>query len=222
MSLILVMVGLSRFDFDFASIISKLLKSFYRPGYNLIPAGYLYEINIMTLIYLVIVLTILNLYLINFLIFKFNKKSKPLKNSFEDIKKIIIISLIVIIFLQTINQINYSIKEFNTFKNLPFHSHRPQFFTDAAQIAQLYKKNLPGKHNAYFKTDLNMSADPGMLFHRALAYYLYPIDIRNTRNDSKDSLIVFQKNDPMSELTDDWQLLAIIDDKSLVAIRKIK
>lgn len=222
MSFILLMIGFSRFNVDFASIISQLLTSFYMPGYNLIPAGYIYEVNVMELTYLVIVTTILNLYLINLLILKFNKRSKPSKIYIEDIKKLIVISLITIIFLQTNNQINYSVKEFNKSKNLPFRSHRPQFFTNADDIAQLCKNVLPGKHNAYFKTDIDLSTDPGMLFHRALAYYLYPIDIRNTRKDTKDSLIVFQKHNPKSELTDDWQLLTIIDNKSLLAIRKIK
>ena len=87
-------------------------------------------------------------------------------------------------------------------------------------FAQYCKRNLPGSHNAEFMTDSDLSRDPGMINHRMLAYFLYPIDIRNVRNESKDSLIIFKKKDALSYVPAEYKVIGMFDSNNLIAVKR--
>ncbi|MFA5088835.1 MAG: hypothetical protein WC552_07360, partial [Candidatus Omnitrophota bacterium] len=60
----------------------------------------------------------------------------------------------------------------------------------------------------------------GMFYQRALAYYLYPIDIRVHREEVPDCVIVFEKENPLNSIPEGFKLLKQFDGFSLLAVRE--
>lgn len=79
---------------------------------------------------------------------------------------------------------------------------------------------IPGYKNAQLITDLDINQDPGMFIHRLLAYYLYPIDIRKIRQNEPDYLLFFMKENAKDFVPDNFQIIAELSKKSLIAKRK--
>ncbi|MFP4472710.1 MAG: hypothetical protein ACLFPX_02400 [Candidatus Omnitrophota bacterium] len=66
------------------------------------------------------------------------------------------------------------------------------FYVRAQYIRQAY----PQCRSLQYVTDMDLSHDPGMVTQRIWAYYLYPLDLRGIRGDSKspDCLFIFQSD----------------------------
>lgn len=206
---------------SFSELLSQLQYAFYQPNYDYLSANFIYGNNMMTLIYLLILIFLPLFIIFDSLKTKIHKNASLWKIMKQKGIKTIYFLLILMTFLQIKDQINYSFNEYSFYKDLPHASRYYEINASAANLAKQCRVHLPGKLNSSFKTDLDLNADPGMFFQRALAYYLYPIDIKDIRQEPKDSLIVIKTN-PQSELSNDWQLLATINDQTLIAIRKIK
>lgn len=63
-------------------------------------------------------------------------------------------------------------------------------------LASFCRLNFPGKHKGELISDLNFSHDPAMSFHRRLAYFIYPIDIRGITNRPADCRLISFKHNP--------------------------
>jgi hypothetical protein len=87
-------------------------------------------------------------------------------------------------------------------------------------FAQFCHTILPGRHTAKLVTDLDLSRDPGMFIYRQFAYYLYPIDNRNIRNEPVDTLIIFIKNNARKNIPDNFQIIGTFNKNNLIAIKK--
>jgi len=87
------------------------------------------------------------------------------------------------------------------------------------RIASFYKSQIQGPLNTAFTTDLDLSKDPGMLMHRSLAFYLYPIDIRQIRNGKTDSWIAFEKENAAQFVPEGYTIAVQYDPKNLIAVR---
>ncbi len=79
---------------------------------------------------------------------------------------------------------------------------------------------INGAQNAQLITDLDLNREPGMLDHRMLAYYLYPIDIRNVRRKAPDYLLFFMKRNASDHVPDNFKIIAVINKDNLIAKRK--
>ena len=93
---------------------------------------------------------------------------------------------------------------------------------DSYRFAKYCQRLLPGQHSAKLITGLDTSRDPGMLIHRKLAYFLYPIDIRNIRKEPVDSLIIFAVKDATQLVPEDFQISGKYNESSLIAVKKSK
>jgi hypothetical protein len=95
------------------------------------------------------------------------------------------------------------------------------WYGDIALFAGKVRNVLPGKHNAQLITDLDFRNDPHAMFEqRKLAYFFYPIDIRNVRLGDKDVIVVFDKKNPEQYVSADYEIVIRQGNDSLVAVKK--
>jgi hypothetical protein len=94
------------------------------------------------------------------------------------------------------------------------------FFDNSYRFAQYCHLHLPGKHWGQVVTDLDITKPQEMITFFAVAYYLYPIDIRIDRHHPKDCLVIFSKKDPLVGIPDNYQVAGNFDEHSLLAIPK--
>lgn len=87
-------------------------------------------------------------------------------------------------------------------------------------FAQFCRSRLPEKGAARIVTDLDLTRDPGMFYQRRLAYYLYPIDMRNVRQEEPEIMIIFAKHNAKASVPEDFEILASLDEENLVAVKK--
>ena len=118
------------------------------------------------------------------------------------------------------NQIKYFVFEHKHYAAKPIDEKYYGILKTVHDYAVFCRRNLPGKHSAQFISDLDVSKDPGMSTHRAVAYYLYPIDIRNIRQEPKDSLVVFKKNNPVQSVPDDFRVIGMFGETNLLAVKQ--
>ena len=92
---------------------------------------------------------------------------------------------------------------------------------DIYQLPEITKIYLPGYHRTKFITDLNIKEDPGALYYRQLAYFLYPVDIRNIRPEEPfDSVLIFSKKNAIDYIPVGYQIHHTFNDQNIIAIKK--
>ena len=87
-------------------------------------------------------------------------------------------------------------------------------------LAQYCKSVLPNDTSAKFITDLDLSTDPGMGYHRMLAYFLYPIDMRDVRKKETNAIIAIAKHHAKESVPDNFEILVTLDEHNLIAVKK--
>ncbi len=128
-------------------------------------------------------------------------------------------SFLIIITLQTIGQTYYFTHEFQWINGGKTTDRYPRALKEIVDFAGFCKQKLPGKHSCQLITDLDISHDPGMFFHRTLAYHLYPIDIRDIHRSPADCAIVFIAQDPRSRVPEGYDVVGSWGEKGLLAIK---
>lgn len=126
--------------------------------------------------------------------------------------------LILVILFQTMNQARYLMAMYQGYHGKTIEERRSPLLRKISLFAQYCQERLPGQHNARFLSDLDLSNDPGMFIHRALAYYLYPIDIRDIRKGDKDSLIIHKAN-AVQHIPEGYTLVGQWNEYAAVAIK---
>ncbi len=135
------------------------------------------------------------------------------------LKHLMFLFLVLVIAFQTINQAKYFMTIFDKYHGKTIEERRQPLLREISRFAQYCQEKLPGRHNAQFLSDLDLSNDPGMFIHRVLAYYLYPIDIRDIRQWPKDSLIIFYKKEAAQHIPEGYKLLGQTNEYNAVAIK---
>lgn len=67
---------------------------------------------------------------------------------------------------------------------------------------------------------MNLEKDPGMLTHRMLAYFLYPIDIRKIHEEDLDTILIFAKHNAKESIPDGFHAVFVFDENHLIAVKK--
>ena len=87
--------------------------------------------------------------------------------------------------------------------------------------AQYCKSMSPKRHRGLFLTDLDLTKGDYMLWHRKLAYYLYPtIDIRIDQKSPIDSIILFYKKDSQKVIPEGFQVIGALTSDCFFAVKK--
>ena len=67
---------------------------------------------------------------------------------------------------------------------------------------------------------MDLSGEPDMFYYRALAYYLYPIDIRDIRRQEKDSVMILSSEAYSPHIPENFKILGSIDERCFLAVKK--
>lgn len=113
----------------------------------------------------------------------------------------------IILVLQTINQIKHFAYEQKKYASKSIAEKLPKPLNAYFNSGAYFREILPGKHSTEFISDLDLSKDPGMFLFRAVAYYFYPIDTRNIRQEPKDTAIIIEKTNPLQSIPDGFEIV---------------
>ncbi len=115
---------------------------------------------------------------------------------------------------------HYYFKKGLAFSEKPERERTAALFGDRYLFPEKAREMLPDGCRADLETDLNVSADPGMLHHRVLSYFLYPIDIRGVQDGPKNCMIFFQKEGAAARVPEDYDVLFMYNSENLLAVKK--
>lgn len=191
------------------TLLFHLATSFYQPHHNS------FSNNNYFYIYQIVLLSIIAVYILKKSIWR----RQQALNLPSLLSGVLTGTLLIIMALQTIGQTHYFIREFRRINGKKTADRYPGALKKIVDFAGFCKQKLPGKHSCQLITDLDMSRDPGMFFHRTLAYHLYPIDIRDIRRSPADCAIVFIAQNPQSRVPKDYNVIESWGKKSLLAIK---
>lgn len=202
--------------FPLIQIIEKFSYNFYFPHTNFFLPGYVGGVNINHYFYeLVFMSTLLVIALQRMLVRAIDRLSH--------LKTLVVVSTIVYVFMtgwQAINQVEHLRKIQEVFAGKTLDQRLEIMFGHTYRYARDVKEWVPGKHTGELITSLDISQDPGMFMYRALAYHLYPVDIRGIRGEPADCLIVFMKDHAVESVPPDYRILHVFDDQNLLAVKR--
>lgn len=140
--------------------------------------------------------------------------------------KIILFTTVVMIclhaFVQNLGSLRYMKFWEATLAGLTQQDKYRKLYTENYDFAMACRQALPGRHKAALITDMDITSDPGMLHHRILAYFLYPIDIRDILPGETDCLVIFKKPDAVNEVPPGFEIVKIYDKTSLIAFKRLE
>jgi len=215
-STIMIFSGFSYFQkIPLTNIMSKIFTSSYSPHINNFVPLHISGINSYRLAYIILCCSCLLTYLVH----KMFKKQQPRFVSILFSTLFIIYALITT--LLTINWAGYFNNEIKAVSGKTTEQKYSQFFGRNAFIfSQQCKRILPGYRSAKLITDMDMTRDPGMITHRMLAYFLYPIDIRGIHKEDPNTLIIFAKDNAGESVPDNFKTVIKFNDEYVVAVKK--
>lgn len=142
----------------------------------------------------------------------------------ERLKALILVAA-VITFLslgifQGVHHVKTFAGEFKKFHGTTQEQRIASYFKNSYAYARYCQKHVPGKHWGRVVTGTNIKEAEAMLTFFAVAYYLYPIDIRIDVQHPPDCLVIFLKKNPLESVPADYRAFEPYDERSLIAIRK--
>ena len=203
------------YKLDPAALGEKLLTVFYRPHYNNCTFGNIEGANVTPYIYCIIVISTISIHCFRAKIFK----PQPPAGLMHILKQVTFATFCIILALQITGQVKHLAFEHKNYAIRPADERYPGSLRTLYDCGTFFRKILPGKHSAKFISDMDISREPGMFMHRAIAYYLYPIDIRNIRQEPDDSLVIINKNNPAQSIPDNFRILGTVNQKHFLAIK---
>lgn len=197
-----------------------IIGDLYKPHHNIFFAPYISGINFYALIYLIFLSSMPLLHLIN-KIHRRKTGSDAITSIHSTALPLVFTLFFLFTILQTIGLVNDAQKEFRIYAGKSIEEKYVAITGKQIYLFVRYcRQTLPGFHNARLLTDMDLSKDPGMITHRVLAYFLYPIDIRNIRNGPVDSLILFANRNAIANVPEDFEIRGIFDQSSVVAVKR--
>ena len=208
---VLFFLGLSIiYRFPPFDLLTQIPFYLYVPHHNSFSIGLLAGRAINTWIYLMLLLSVAFALGVNY----FRGKSEKTSTIISFVLGIYFFHWVL---FQTIGQFSFFTKESNAVSLQEINPIQKQI----SQFAQFCQQLIPGEHRARLITGLDLSKDPGMIMRNALAYYLYPIDIRKIRKkDPVDYLIIFAKKDARKNVPENYIILGEYDSSNILAVKR--
>lgn len=134
---------------------------------------------------------------------------------------LMVVILVVITTAQFIQHFKYFVHQYSKYSDQTMAQKKISLFGFPYIFAMNCKNHLKGYHAGKFITDMDISRPREMSIHRLLAYYLYPIKIRNHRDEEQpDCLVFFAKKDAINNIPEDYVVRYQFDTNNLLAVRR--
>ncbi len=200
--------------------LTRSIQNLYNPNHNISPAPYIQGVNFYVYVYFVLFLSMISLRLIAKCS---NQGAQKTNTSLSILFRCAMIVYALTLGAQTLSLFRHALTEFRVYTGKSTEEKYAKIISGKAYTFARYCRSvLPGPHRANFMTDMDLNNDPGMITHRMLAYHLYPIDIRGIREEAADSLIIFKKKNAVADVPDDFEIIGLWGEDSLIAVPKNK
>lgn len=211
--LILVVFLSSRLRLNPGEAILTLSTSLSVPDKNVFQVKNILGLNALFYVYLAFILAAGLAYLLKS---PGSSKDRPMSRDFQPLYSVGLIFALLISGLQILAHS----EQYKLYRQKSLEEKIAIRFKNSYQFARYCQRNFPGKHWGIPITDMDTTQSHGMLTFAAIAYYLYPIDIRIDKGHPKDCLIIFAKDDPLTQVADGYVAMPPFDKKSLIAIKQ--
>ncbi|VAX35160.1 hypothetical protein MNBD_UNCLBAC01-1820 [hydrothermal vent metagenome] len=186
------------------------LNSFYIPEKNLFKVGEIANWNVYGLFYCVFFGFLIVACILKFFLKKFRFQ--------QYVFFVCCFFLFLTVGVQTIHRHKIFKEDYKKFHGKTLQEKISVRFENTYRFAQYCRTNLPGKHWGDPVTDMDIQKN--MLTFFSIAYYLYPLDIRIGKEHSKDSLVIFLKEDPLKAVPAGFKAFEPFDSTSLLAVKE--
>ena len=197
-------------------LLINFTQNYYRPHYNYFSVPNICSINIHLFIYIFILLFVLGLCLMQ--LSRVKSSDSQYKITGSQGLAVAVIAFAFLLVFQTICQIQYFTKTINKFQNRNLEQKLNVIYNiDSFKFVQYCHKHLSGKYKGQLITDSDYrkTIDPYLIM-----YYLYPVVDFRQEKDFKKCLVVFNKKDPLSVIPNSYDIIAVYNSKSLLAVQK--
>jgi hypothetical protein len=197
----------------FQQIIDLVSKYFYSPHWPIVGPSYKVSTPILTGIYIIFAFCLFGFFLKT--LFKKEKlNSKSLLSLFS-------VTIAVVLAGQTLSLLFLDVNFMaDKFAGKTVDTVYSENLGAVYNLAKASKRLIQPTAHAELITDLDLRQDPGMIYHRALSYFLYPIDLRGIRAKPADTLIIFLKKDPHLFVKEGFSVKEQLSPKTIIAIKE--
>ena len=183
---------------------------FYYPNHNIFGLGRIHHVSVYIFFYLLVIAAILVMLLINLVI------SKKFSSSFVGLMAFVVFGVVLV--FQTINQGFYISYEMKRFAGKTTSEKKSKLFGYSYYFAVFCRQHLKGRYQGKLITDFDVMQT---LEPYILAYHLYPVvDLLLVKDHPKNCLIFFNKRNAGQYVPENYKILAVFDENSLVAVKK--
>lgn len=179
-------------------LLNTIFLGSYLPHVNIfVPIG-LNGQNIFFYYYLTALITVVLLVLANFI----------LKKKFSDVVVLALgCTFALVCLVESVGLGKEFVKETKYFAGKTLEEkHRMILGPEATQFQKQLHEGYFRAFPAEFRTDMDLTRDPGMITHRKLAYYLFPIDIRGVHGDDYAALITYYKGNIPKDILEEYDI----------------
>ncbi|MCD4780308.1 MAG: hypothetical protein K8S27_07155 [Candidatus Omnitrophica bacterium] len=207
------------FDASFSQLILSINRALSLRNHNLCPAGKLNDINVFHLIYqFSIFLVFLCLSTKHFV--HHSKYNLFADMELTDILKQVAFFVIgILMLIQTMNLSLTAKKHLDQYAGLNTGQKYQKVLGDKYSFSQFVHQQLPAESTVGILSEKNLSSAQWMTAHRQLAYFLYPLDMREVRKEEINAYIIIGTTDPERMIPEGYQLTGTFNKDNIVAIR---
>jgi hypothetical protein len=218
--LALFLMGPVIYDVPFRDSLRRIVRSIHRPNVNICSTGTFASFYFNQVIYCLWDFAVVMVILWGCL-----RKRMSFREMGHSVFRAVSIAVFVMFTLmQTSGMVLHGVEQNKVFYHLSDQQAKQRlWYGDIALFAEQIRGALPGKHNAQLVTGLDFHNNSENMFEqRKLAYFLYPIDIRDIRLGDKDVIVVLHKENPEQYVPSGYEIMVRRGDDSLAAVKRWK
>lgn len=131
-----------------------------------------------------------------------------------------VVFFVVTTILSLISQAIFFRNHYQIFSQKTLSEKQEYIFENLYRFPQMISRDFPGHYRAEWITDIDTTKEPGMFAHRAVAYFLYPIDIRGIRSPEPfEARIMMDKENAEDFLRDGFVIDFRYSDSFVIAFK---
>ncbi len=217
LSLLFFMAWMSQiFNLSLSELIVQFKNCLYYPNMNKFIIGEIGDKNVLMLFYWFLFFTTLLLG-IYYMLFIYSPDKKQSILFSQIVPLTFIAGLLIFSVPQQFHRYDNFIKEKGLFGGKTVDEKSLAWFGGFYQFPQIVQNALKSRHQGEFITDRDLSKSPYMFHHRILSYFFYPkVSLRFDNQTPKDVLFLYDKENPLNHIPENYEILFAADDKSFV------
>ena len=138
--------------------------------------------------------------------------------NFQKVLQVFFLAIGIMVALRVIFQIKFLKNDFRDFYGKQTAEKLQTYYGIFYDFPQKVREVLPENSKAKFVTDYEGEED--MQARMVLAYFLYPIDIKDIRKGPVNAYLIFNKDKALTHVPAGFEVIRQLDDRTLIAVKK--